>query len=232
MNPTEIERCRHLYADLMLEIKERVLSVGRVAEGKTTLEGPLAREFCFLQLRMACECIALACLSAHIDMTDVQTPKFQKTSPYEAKTLLAALENLHPNFYPKPIEIALLPDGGSHVTEKNTDHLTKADLLKLIGLCGDQLHRDALKKYQFKPNLEKIQSDFVQIIKWANKIFRLMEAHKITLASGNEYLLVSLFYGENHDVVVAFAGSNIQYETSDQAQQNGDQTPSGGSNGQ
>jgi hypothetical protein len=55
-----------LYYALMWEAKGRIRSVEMIANGRTAFFSPMAaRESCFLQLRMLCELIALACVAAH-----------------------------------------------------------------------------------------------------------------------------------------------------------------------
>ena len=66
------------YTDLMQEIKERLYTIEDVLSGRTALQGPLAHEFCFLQLRIICECISYACVIAHAYLKELQAPKFQK----------------------------------------------------------------------------------------------------------------------------------------------------------
>jgi hypothetical protein len=53
-----------LYTNLMEEAKIRLLTVS-AATDRIVLPAPILREFCFLQFRMVCELIALACLTAH-----------------------------------------------------------------------------------------------------------------------------------------------------------------------
>jgi len=126
------------YTDLMQEIKERLYAIEDVLSGRTALHGPLAHEFCFLQLRIICECTSYACVIAHAYIEDLQAPKFQKE--WSADTLMKALDGLHRDFYPKPRTMAIT-EGRVHLDEINAPYLTKADLKKLNGICGDKLHR-------------------------------------------------------------------------------------------
>jgi hypothetical protein len=57
--PPEEPELMERYRLLVLETSERVNSIRLVLEAKTSLHGVLAREFCFLQLRMICECVAM-----------------------------------------------------------------------------------------------------------------------------------------------------------------------------
>src|SRR5262245_25239192 len=62
------------YSVLMHEAKRRLLAMDTALEGKTGLPEVAVREYCFLQLRMLCELIALGCLTAQ---GDLQTGKLK-----------------------------------------------------------------------------------------------------------------------------------------------------------
>jgi hypothetical protein len=64
----EYDEAMDAYSILMLEAKHRLLAMDTALEGKTGLPRPAIREYCFLQLRMLCELIALGCLTAHGDL--------------------------------------------------------------------------------------------------------------------------------------------------------------------
>src|SRR5262245_46244893 len=89
------------YCDLMEEIKRRLDVVSAIIAGKC---GPLpkkvAEELCYLQLRMTCELIAMACRVAHGDISGTRTSSIRKR--YEADWIINMLEKLHPAFYPEP----------------------------------------------------------------------------------------------------------------------------------
>lgn len=71
------------YTDLTNEIKELLYSIEDVLSRQTPLHGPLAHEFCFLQLRMICECIPYACVMAHAYIEELQAPKYHLTRARE-----------------------------------------------------------------------------------------------------------------------------------------------------
>jgi len=56
------------YSVLMQEAKARLLAMDIALEGKTGLPEVAIREYCFLQLRMLCELIALGCVTAQGDL--------------------------------------------------------------------------------------------------------------------------------------------------------------------
>ncbi|MGE3580605.1 MAG: hypothetical protein AB7J28_04280, partial [Hyphomonadaceae bacterium] len=62
----------NVYASLMEEIKYRHRALNLAAANKIEGLGPLlCEEFCYLQLRMICELLALGCLVAHDDIPAV-----------------------------------------------------------------------------------------------------------------------------------------------------------------
>lgn len=174
------------YTDLMQEIKERLYAIEDTLSGRAVLHGPLAHEFCFLQLRIICECISYACVIAHAYIGELQAPKFQKG--WSADTLMKALDGLHQDFYPKP-RMMTVTENGVQLDEIDTPYLTKADLKKLNGVCGDKLHRGSPEKYSFNPTPERLAADRQTIIEFGNKVFQLMESHLMTHRDDAKYIL-------------------------------------------
>jgi hypothetical protein len=174
-----------------------------VANGKAFKNRILANEFCFLQLRLICECIALSCLIAHGHRNEVSSLKFQKD--FAADSLMRKLERLHPEFYPIPVKIEFLIQGGMNLMPRECDHLKKLDLIRLVQFTGSKLHRGPIKDYTFKPTDNQLAEDFQKIITWGNQILLLLDQHRINLSSGNEYLICYL-KDEKDNVGVFFAG--------------------------
>jgi len=174
------------YTDLMQEIKERLYAIEDVLSGRTGLQGPLAHEFCFLQLRIICECTSYACVIAHAYIEEVHAPKFQKE--WSADTLMKALDGLHQDFYPKPRTMTVT-EKGVQLDEIDAPYLTKDDLKKLNGICGDKLHRGSPEKYTYNPTPERLAADRQTIIDFGNKIFRLMESYLMTNRDKPRYIL-------------------------------------------
>lgn len=129
-----------LYHSLMEEIKGRVSSLNVAVTNQLPLPTPSVREFCFLQLRYICELIALGCLAAHGDIKDTHAAKCQ--DQYSADTILSMLERLHSDYYPYPCDLL----GHKIELVNNGNALSKNELIKLYGQCGDVLHRGKMKK--------------------------------------------------------------------------------------
>jgi hypothetical protein len=170
----------------MQEIKERLYTIEDVLSGRTALHGPLAHEFCFLQLRIICECISYACVIAHSYLKELQAPKFQKA--WSADVLMKELVGLHQDFYPKP-KTMTITKGRVQLDEIDAPYLTKANLNKLNGICGDKLHRGSPEKYAFNLTNERLAADRQTIINYANEIFRLVESHLMAHRDVARYIL-------------------------------------------
>jgi hypothetical protein len=196
------------YTDLMQEIKERLYTIEEVLSGRTAFRGPLAHELCFLQLRMISECIAYACVIAHEYIEELQTPKFQKE--WSADALMTALDGLHQDFYPKPRTMTVT-EGRVNLEEINVPFLTKIELRKLNGICGDRLHRGSPQKYAFNPTPERLAGDRESIIDFSNKVFRLMESHLMTHRDEPRYILCR-FRDRGVPVEVWFAATGNDVE--------------------
>jgi hypothetical protein len=76
MKPSKYRQALDTYSWLMDEAKQRLSAVDTALAGQTGLPNGAIIEFCFLQLRMLCELIALGCLTAH---GDLQAGKLKKS---------------------------------------------------------------------------------------------------------------------------------------------------------
>jgi hypothetical protein len=185
-----------LYASIMEEVKIRVAAIEAALAGSLPIHGAITREFCFLQLRMLCELIALGCLAAHGDI--VATTNLRKQ--WSADKIIRGLTDLHPDFYPIPLNEDPVR---KQFTVINSGYLTKADLLALNGRCGDTLHRGTLKKLlsSGKPP----QLSLSEVVTAVNKLLALLSIHTTLLVDGNTILVCMMKSIQNNgNVKVAF----------------------------
>jgi hypothetical protein len=154
-----------VYSRLMQEAKARLWAMDTALEGKTGLPNATICEFCFLQLRMLCELIALGCLTAH---GDVQIGKDLKKA-YQADKIIRDLERLHPEFYPK-------------AASQQNEGFTKEELTKLYWRCGDVLHRGTLQTLWSRDG--RGDTGIGEIRKWKQKIEAQLGDHTIVMADG------------------------------------------------
>jgi hypothetical protein len=165
------------YLGLMEEARDRLLAMDTALERRTGLPPGAIKEYCFLQLRMLCELIALGCLMAH---GDLQTGKLK--GKYEADKIIRGLQRLHPDFYPVA---AIRTDKGPRLYEDG--FLTKEELRKLYWRCGDVLHRGSFRAHSSK---QYSVADIEEIRTWKKKI-EAFSCHGIYTA-GNKSMM--LFY--------------------------------------
>jgi hypothetical protein len=197
--PTEKQRkAINLYASLMEEAKARMAAIDATLGGKTQLEEIFGDEFCTLQLRMLCELIALGCLVAHGDIQATQTGRLQKE--YSAEKICERLEKLHADFYPHPVrQVAPNPPHHLGLEDIVTGYLTKTELVRLVGRCGNVLHRGSAKTLLSPRVLGP-----AEIAAWTLKIRTLLDIHWFALVSGEPHYLCSMTGGEDGGVGVEF----------------------------
>jgi hypothetical protein len=176
-----------LYASIMEEVKTRSFSINTITNSPNGLPSPFVREYCFLQLRMLCELIALGCLVAHGDIEATKAASFQKA--YKADEILKRLEALHPNFYPSPRKPVFGPNS-LHLADYEAEFLTKSELITFYGKCGDVLHKGSLRR--LISSKSPIQNSFPDINKWGQKVLNLLSVHIISRIGGNFHFVTFL----------------------------------------
>lgn len=187
------EAAKDLYQSIMVEVMIRVYSINSATRAPTGIPQPLIREYCYLQLRMLCELIALGCLVAHGDIT--KTKYFQKA--YKADDILQQLEKLHPDFYPRPFKpnflpaSATLPMGQLNMDEFDRDYLKKEDLIRLYAKCGSVLHKGNLRRL-LAINMTPQTDPYREITFWGQKMLNLLSAHRISRVGNRFHLLAFL----------------------------------------
>jgi hypothetical protein len=190
-----------LYASIMEEVKIRVAAIEAALGGSLPIHGALTREFCFLQLRMLCELIALGCLAAHGDI--VATTNLRKE--WSAGTIIAGLSALHPEFYPAPLKEETVSPGRKYFTAINSGYLTKPELLALNGLCGNVLHRGSMKK--LLSSAKPPQLSLSDVAAAVNKLQTLLSIHTTLLVDGNTILICTMKNIQNNDKVQVALGT-------------------------
>lgn len=204
---------QNVYRAIMEEVKLRAYSINAIKKSPRIIHDQLVGEYCFLQLRMLCELIALGCLVAHGDIKEIQTKEFQKA--WKAADIIQKLERLHPNFYPVPRKIEFPKPGHVHLADYDQPYLTKEELVSLYGKCGDIVHKGSIKRFLNPQPL----ADFADIDIWGQKILNLLSQHLISRVGGNFHILTALSAAQlNGNVLVVIAESpKVPAETSDAA---------------
>jgi hypothetical protein len=191
-----------LYLSMLEEVKVRFDCINVALTGQTNLPERGAVEYCYLQLRMLCELIALGCLVVHGEIEGADSLR----GKWSADEIIKRLEKLHPDFYPHPISISFPSPKRVHIDAIETGFLTKADLLKLVGVSGDVLHRGSLKTLT-RPS-PTLLAGLPGALEWGRKVTTLLSQHRIGLLGGKAHLICVLATIDNN-VQVSFAESPI-----------------------
>jgi hypothetical protein len=216
------ERAMKLYLSIMEEVKLRASSINTAINLPNGLPVELIREYCFLQLRMLCELVALGCLVAHGDITN--TSAFRRA--YRADQILDDLERLHPDFYPYPVLPEITPPsagnpGSVHLNDVTFDFLKKKDLIRLYGKCGDVLHKGNFERLISPRKPLPSNYSYQDIQEPGQKLINLLNNHRISRV-GREFHLIVLLQAASYGggVHIAIAKSPPQSESQKRAPQN------------
>jgi hypothetical protein len=204
-----ISKQNQLYANLMHEVKVRIEVIEASLNGRMGYSEFFVREFCWLQLRMLCELIALSCLVAHGDITFLQPHRVGRST--SAEEILGRLTKLRSHFYPLATEQVRTLDasGRTNIDLRVVDPspLSKGELLQLYGASHRHVHRGSLKKLLSMsvdvPLDVKINAP--EILNWTQKINRLLSCHTIAIDSDSLIMCVLRNASDNYNVQVATA---------------------------
>lgn len=187
-----------VYQRLMVEAKERAMSINALTGDQRGIPSPLVHEYGILQIRMLCEIIRLSCLVAHGDLVAKAKPDLRKA--FAPGQIFAELEKMHDDFYPVPMKPEKTEYGWHMAEYDGAAYMTKSEVAGVWGKCGDVLHRGHLKKL-LKTN-SPVQNHFLDLQQWGQKIMNLLSAHRIITQSRN-LAFVCLLEDSNGEVNVA-----------------------------
>lgn len=135
----------------------------------------LIQEFCQLQLRLAAECLAIACLAAQ---GDFETHKAFRER-YEPGAIFKALEVLYPGFFPTPSIMQRVGEGQWHLDGDGHGNAIKRDDIEQIwNLSGAHLHRGSAKRYLN----DTVEIDLLSITRAKEKFWNLLMDHIVVLS--------------------------------------------------
>jgi hypothetical protein len=189
----------------MDEVKVRIDCISTTCNGRGSYPTVITREFCYLQLRMLCELVALSCLVAHGDIGALQSHKVGKA--YSADEILDRLTKLRPYFYPIAVrqELKLGPPKSFVLHGIEPSPLPKEELLSLYAKTHRYLHRGSLKRMLSMDVPIDTKVNIPEIIAWAQKINDLLSTHTIPISEKEAIICVLRNMDNNNKVQVATA---------------------------
>ncbi|MFN7780239.1 MAG: hypothetical protein ACK5RK_15495 [Betaproteobacteria bacterium] len=175
------------YCDCLEDIKQRLAKVSRILLGHSPMkhEG-LDAEVVFLLLRKSLEQIAFSSLIAHKDIYEKVHADFAKT--WRVKKLLERLEDIHPNFYPKPVDGPSVDEKGiRHFLDVKEGFLTRDEFVFLYDKCSEVLH--TWNPFRQDPRVVHTARPMAE---WVQRIHRLLNIHYVQLVDMDEVWLVEM----------------------------------------
>lgn len=173
------------YGELMTEIKVRTVSILSLPH-TDSVPAQIVYESSYLQLRMICELIAIACLVVHGDIPATKSRKMMDT--WQADKIMNRLSEIHGDFYPRPVKAQV--DDKFKIDSVTEGFLTKADLVLLYNKCGDRLHRGTVKNARYRVNPQNVTFD--QIKMWHEKIVHLLQHHWIKVFGSDDQIGIQM----------------------------------------
>jgi hypothetical protein len=199
------------YRLLMEETKQRIGWLNLILAGKISLPNTALQEFGFLQLRIICELIALACLTAHGDLPAAREKRLREE--WNATQILKRLEILHHDFYPRPVSSRRIARGHTHFDDVTSDFLSKKELVSLYVRSSELIHRGSIAKLLIPKS--PWPRDNAELTSWGQKTVTLLREHVIGRVGGDTYLICKLANpDESNQVQVAFAEAPAEVEQS------------------
>lgn len=184
-----------MYCNCMEEVKLRlavVLSVveRRLAVGREDFDAELV----CVHLRKTLELIAFASLTANKDRYAQTHENF--VSHWNAKKLLANLEKVHPEFYPKPVTFSHQDNKGvKHLSDVQNGFLTRDEFVTLYDKCSEILH--SWNPFRTDP---RVVSFGYSIGDWITRIQRLLVFHSMRLVDSEDVWLIYMQHPEDGKV--------------------------------
>jgi hypothetical protein len=181
----EQDRLNH-YREMMEEVRSRLEVIKAILTNAPKLDIRFVREICYLQLRYLCEIVALACLLAQGSFTK------RLLATYEADKIINELHKLNPYLFPQPCLVTMV-GGVTRVKglPSQPKYLTRDDIPKLWGKCGDVLHLSPLTK-TLRPRSTNMDS-LSDVQEWFEKIFALLNEHLLILVENKKMLVVNMY---------------------------------------
>src|SRR3546814_8783856 len=129
-------------------------------------------DVCSSDLRMTLELIALGSLAANKELFELQSMRFEKH--WHPSEIIKDLEKRNPSFYPVPFKAKDRDCKGviKHDAVAG-EYLTKDELVKVHGICGNVLH--ARNPFGKPIDHESFAKD---IAGWIEKVIRLLNSHR------------------------------------------------------
>ena len=173
------------YCDLMEEVKSKVESINQLIDLPGVTIRTRVESIC-LQIRMLLELIVFSSLVSNKDVWQRSRKELQSSQDISKK--LRELKRLHPNFYPRPVD--LQASASEEEPEDRTEgFLTEDQLVEVYGTLGNILHAENPlgKETDYRFFMEAVPG-------WMSQVQNLLQCHKVYLYHRPvEFYLIKMF---------------------------------------
>ncbi|MBA4001225.1 hypothetical protein [Brevundimonas sp.] len=200
------------YCALMLDVRVRNDAINNILVEPGLMPPRLVREFCYLQLRMIAELVALGCVVLHDQLPATQVKKLRKD--YNADRILKDIEGYEPGFFPRAIErVREVSPGHKEVEPVQPPVMTASDLRRIWGRTGDVLHWGTVNKMRERTDIDPKHKD-VRLLQ--RKFVDLLSVHFVLTAKETQPFICELHSAATGGVRMVAVG--IQLDPSDPRQ--------------
>ena len=173
------------YCGLMEDVKFKIESINQlIAMPGITIQTRV--ESICLQLRMLLELIVFSSLISNKDVWQKSQKELQSSQDISKK--LRELRRLHPNFYPRPVDL----DGKAaegEPADRTEGFLSEDKLIEVYGQLGNILHAENPlgKETDYRFFIDSVPG-------WLSEVVDLLECHKVYLFHRpEEFYLIKMF---------------------------------------
>jgi hypothetical protein len=187
------------YATLMQLVKLRIELVERLMQDKDKLPIVPRFEFVALQFRQILELVAFGSLIANEKVYASTHTDFARE--WNAKKLLAKLEKLNADFYPKPVREVKSNVPGIPVRLERLagGFLTREDFVRVYQECSEIIHTGNPYSVNKTNNFSELTVRFAD---WRLQIFTLLNLHELRMLNDPGMALCSMNDGGTNEVRV------------------------------
>ena len=173
------------YCDLMEEVKSKIEAIGQLMDLPGITIQIRVETIC-LQLRMVLELIVFSSLVSNKDVWQRSQKELQSSQDISRK--LRELKRIHPNFYPRPVELQESTPG-EEPGDREEGFLSEGKLIEVYGRLGNILHAENPlgKETDYRYFIDEVPG-------WISQVQNLLENHKVYLYHHpEEFYLIRMF---------------------------------------
>lgn len=183
-----------LYTEIKSRLDHLATEIAAIRNLDWSWSTAFKTEYCYLQIRLICELIALASIAAHTN----QTLNSDLMTAYNADKIFELLSRANPFCFPRPASIRLT-DNGVEVNVSDQGALDRKGLAKIYRHCDSYLHRGRAKGLVAR---EVRQLDLTWLARAGRQLGQLVSHHVVMIPDQKRTLIVQMV-GPDGNVTVA-----------------------------